>query len=149
MVIAHAHHTFTLHGFFALSSCIKIQALLATKPSLNLPLKRHMQMNSVCFAHQWAMTHSTQDSDVSHTHCMLTQRQTQTYGHTDAPHVWNTKRGNRKMMEGSTEQHYTDKEREDWVGAACVEFPSIIVKVMWLWAVWILCHYIHNARCLS
>lgn len=27
--------------------------------------------------------------------------------------------------------------------------PSIIVSVMWLWAVWVLCHYIHNACCLS
>lgn len=27
--------------------------------------------------------------------------------------------------------------------------PSIIVSVMWRWAVWMLCHYIHNACCLS
>lgn len=39
------------------------------------------------------------------------------------------------------------RQRKDRVGAAGAMSPSIRATVMWLWAVLVLCHYIHNACC--
>lgn len=42
----------------------------------------------------------------------------------------------------------TQRRSRDRVGPAPALSPSIMVTVMWLWAVLVLCHYIHNACCL-